>query len=233
MRFLILGVLVLTASAAPALAESRGYTITSFDKIRVAGPFTVNLRTGASPSARAEGSPRALDQVRVEVQGRTLVVSADRNGWGGMPGENGGPVVLNVSTPDVQAAMLTGSGKLNVDRAKSARFDLWLTGTGEIAIGSLAAERLWVTITGSGKVTIAGKAAQVRAIVQGAGQVSGARLVADDLDLAVNGAGDVSLAATRSAKVTASGSGNVMVAGNASCMVHANGSGEVRCGKGG
>jgi hypothetical protein len=47
MRFLILGVLVLTASAAPALAESRGYTITSFDKIRVAGPFTVNLRTGA------------------------------------------------------------------------------------------------------------------------------------------------------------------------------------------
>jgi len=233
MRILVLAGLALTASTAPAAAETRGYTITSFDKIRVTGPFTVNVRTGAPPSARAEGKPHALDQVRVEVQGRTLMVSADRNAWGGWTGENAGPVVVNVTTPELAAAMLTGSGNLNIDRAKAPRFDLSLTGSGDLSIGALAAEKLWLTVTGSGQTTIAGQVAQMRALVQGSGGIAGAKLRAADLDLSVTGSGDVNLAATRAAKVNASGSGDVRVEGSAACIVHATGSGEVRCGKGG
>lgn len=227
-----LAIAACAACAAPALAASRGYTVTSFDKVRVSGPFTVNLRTGASPSARAEGSLRALDGVRVEVQGRTLVVSADRYAWGGTEGEQAGPVVLSVSTPEISAAIITGSGSLNVDRAKAPRFDLMLTGSGSVALGALAAERLLMTVTGSGRVALAGRAAQARIVVQGAASIEGARLVVADLDLTAAGSGDIGLAATRSAKVAASGSGNIAVAGNASCSVRASGSGEVRCGEG-
>lgn len=218
--------------ANPAAAAPRGYTITSFDKIRVTGPFTVNLRTGLAPSARAEGGARALDQVRVEVQGRTLIVSSDRNSWGGWGGENVGPVVLDVTTPAIAGAILTGSGKLNIDRAKAPRFDLSVTGSGTISIGALAAEKLWMTITGSGQAAIAGQVAQARALVQGSGGIAGAKLVVADLDLSTSGSGDISLAATRAAKVNASGSGNVVITGPAACLVHATGSGDVRCGRG-
>jgi hypothetical protein len=230
MRALILLALCL---AAPAAAETRGYTITSFEKIRVTGPFTVNVRTGPGPSARAEGSPAAMDRLRVEVQGSTLVVSSDRNAWSGWQGANPGPVTLNVTTPALSSAILTGSGNLNIDRAKAPRFDLSLTGSGDISLGALAAERLLITVTGSGKATIAGKVAQVRALVQGSGAIAGAKLTAADLDLTVNGSGDVSFAATRAAKVNASGSGDVDVTGSAACSVRATGSGEVRCGRGG
>ena len=233
MRLPLLSAVALVLLSGPAAAASRGYTITSFDKIRVTGPFTVNLRTGSAPSARAEGSSRALDQVRVEVQGRTLLVSSGRNSWGGWTNENVGPVVIDVTTPSLAAAILTGSGKLNIDRAKAARFDLSLTGSGNISIGALAAEKLWLTITGSGQSVIAGKVAQARALVQGSGGIAGAKLVVTDLDLSSSGSGDISLAATRAAKVNASGSGDVVVTGPAACLVHATGSGDVRCGPGG
>ena len=232
MRLPLLATLALILLPAPAAAASRGYTITSFDKIRVTGPFTVNLRTGASPSARAEGSTRALDQVRVEVQGRTLLVSSDRNNWGGWSNEDVGPAVIDVTTPSLAAAILTGSGKLNIDRAKAPRFDLSLTGSGNISIGTLAAEKLWLTITGSGQSAIAGKVAQARALVQGSGGIAGANLVVTDLDLSSSGSGDISLTATRAAKVNATGSGDVVITGSAACLVHATGSGEVHCGRG-
>jgi hypothetical protein len=233
MRVPILAALSIAALAGPAAAETRGYTITSFDKIRVAGPFTVNVRTNAGPSARAEGSAAAIDRLRVEVQGGTLVVSSDRNAWSGWQGENAGPVTLNVTTPGLASAILTGSGSLNIDRAKAPRFDLSLTGSGDVSVGVLTTELLRVTITGSGKATVAGKVAQTRALVQGAGAIQAAKLVTTDLDVTVNGSGDVSFAATRVAKVNASGSGKVDITGPAACSVRATGSGEVRCGEGG
>jgi hypothetical protein len=205
MRLPLLAALALVLLAGPATAASRGYTITSFDKIRVTGPFTVNLRTESAASARAEGSTRALDQVRVEVQGRTLMVTSGRNNWGGWTSEDVGPVVIDVTTPSLAAAILTGSGKLNIDRAKAARFDLSLTGSGNISIGAL---------------------------VQGSGGIAGAKLVVTDLDLSSSGSGDISLAATRAAKVNATGSGDVVITGPAACLVHATGSGDVRCGPG-
>lgn len=231
MRNLILAGLALAAWAAPATAATRGFTITSFDKIRVAGPFTVNVRTGAAPSARAEGTAQALDRVRIEVQGQTLVVSLDRHAWSGGSDANTGPVVINVTTPGLASATLTGAGNLSIDRAKAARFDLVTTGSGDVAIGALAADLLRVSITGSGEATLAGKVAQARLVVQGAGGIAGAKLTVADLDLSVTGSGDVSLSATRAAKVNSTGSGEITISGNAACQVRATGSGEVRCGR--
>ena len=43
-------------AALPAAAAERSYTLTSFDRIRVEGPFAVDLVTNRSPFARATGS---------------------------------------------------------------------------------------------------------------------------------------------------------------------------------
>ena len=62
------------AMAAPAAAATRGYTITSFDSIRVDAPVTVTLVTGLGPSARAEGDQAMLDRLHAEDAPKVVVL---------------------------------------------------------------------------------------------------------------------------------------------------------------
>ncbi len=217
---------------APTLAASRTYSVTSFDRIRVDGPYAVTLRVGPAPAARADGDMRAIDRLKVEVQGRTLLVRTDPSGsWGGWAGESPGKVALVVSTPVLASALLGGSGTLAIDRVKALRFEMAVSGSGSVTLGALDADRLALTLVGTGKVAVAGRAQQVKAIVQGSGAIDAGSLAVDDLDLAVSGSGDARFAAAKTAKVTATGSGEVVVTGAAACTVNAIGSGEVSCGK--
>src|SRR3546814_11989805 len=74
--------LILLAAAAPGAAAERSYTIGSFDRVRVSGPFEVRLTVGGSPRARAEGERELIDQVEVRVDGNKLVVAMGTNGLG-------------------------------------------------------------------------------------------------------------------------------------------------------
>src|SRR3546814_8559642 len=69
--------LILLAAAAPGAAAERSYTIGSFDRVRVSGPFEVRLTVGGSPRARAEGERELIAQVEVRVDGNTLVRSEE------------------------------------------------------------------------------------------------------------------------------------------------------------
>jgi hypothetical protein len=226
MRVLLLAALLLSA---PAHAATRSFTVTSFDRVRVAGPFKVDLRIGTSTSARAEGSPAALNRLKVGVQGSTLVIDLDRT-YAGLMGAETAPVSLSVSTPSLTGAALTGSGALTIDRVKARLFSLNVSGSGDVAIGSLIADQATVAVAGPGRATIAGKVGSVRASLQGSGAIEAAGLDVADLDLSFTGSGKARLAASRTAKIFAAGSGDVIVTGDPACTVRAQGSGEVRCG---
>ena len=61
---------------------SRDYPVGAFQKIEVAGPYDVEVRTGANPSVAGKGSEKLLEQTRVEVHGDTLSISPDNHkGW--------------------------------------------------------------------------------------------------------------------------------------------------------
>jgi hypothetical protein len=231
MRALVLSALALGCCAGQASAATRSFTVTGFDKIQVTGPFSVNLRTGPGPSARADGDAAAIDRLIVEVRGTTLVVGIKNRDWTDWRGRDMGKLIVSVTTPALSGATLTGSGDVTIDRAKAARFDLALTGSGDVAIGALTAERLQMNVTGSGDAKIAGRAAQVRASLQGSGNIDAAALAAADVDISIMGSGDAALAASRSAKVSLMGSGDVVITGKGACTVSKRGSGEVRCGR--
>lgn len=125
---LIFAALLAHASAAAADAERRTM-ITSFDRIRVDGPFTVRVTTGRGATAKVVGDRRSLDTVQVRVDGTTLIVSPVR-GDRGQPVSGGGPVTVHLTTPSLAAASVRGAGSLQVDRMGGARIDLSLTGAG-------------------------------------------------------------------------------------------------------
>lgn len=222
-----LALLVLMGTATPAIAAERTLSVTSFDRIRVDGPFRVKLTTGVAPFARVSGSGTAIDRVSVEVQGRTLVVRGNPSSWGGYPGQGSGPVEVAVGTPGLTAAWLNGAGSLAINSVKGLSFDLALQGSGSVAVGNANVDQLKISISGAGSVAAAGVAPKLTAMVRGTSSFDGASLRVKDAIVGVEGPSVVKVLATNSAKVDARGTSTVEVAGGPACTVKSEGSATV------
>ena len=230
MKWTMLAAIAATLSA-PALGADRRFTVTDFDRVQVEGPFTVVIKTGRPPSARAIGSAKAMEHVSIEVQGRTLKLRPNRSAWGGNPDEATGPIEIELSTHDLRGASLTGSGSLSIDKARGFRFDLALSGSGRISVANVEADNLSLAMLGSGEMEIAGKAKTFRGTVQGSGSFDGKALDTEDAQLNAATSGSIDLKVRRAAKIVATGAGETNIIGKPACTVKANGSGRVRCGK--
>lgn len=227
----LIGFAGLLLLASPAVAAERGYSITSFDRIRVEGPFVVTVTTGKAVSGRASGSAEALERVSVSVEGRTLTIRPNSAGWGGYPGRQVAPAAIAITTPGLSTVILVGSGRLEVDRMKGLRVIVTVEGSGRVGIRALDADNASLAVAGSGTIEAAGSAHQVAAVVRGTAEIRAPRLVVSDLILTSESAGAVTMQASRSAKVSALGTGSITVAGTASCQVKKVGSGPLTCGK--
>jgi hypothetical protein len=228
-RTLPLGLLAF-AAAVPAAAAERTYSITDFDKVQVDGPYRVTLTSGRSSGARAEGSTEALDHVAIDVQGGTLRIRRNRSAWGSYPGAGAGPVTVTLNTRDLRGAAVVGSGSLDIDRAKGLRVDLSVSGSGRLNVAAVEADNLVVGLLGGGRITLAGRTRQLRATVQGSGDLAAAGLSADEAQIGSDTAGSVAVTVLKTARVTSTGAGDVEIAGSPACTVEAKGSGRVTCG---
>lgn len=217
-------------AAAPADGAERGHSVTDFDRISVEGPYSVVLETNRAPSATASGTPQALDAVSIDVVGRTLRVRANRSAWSSEPGKPAGPVAIRITSHDLRAATVSGSGSLSIDAVKAMRVDLALSGSGQMSVGTVTADQLIAGLVGSGRIRIGGNAKTARIDVRGSGDFDGAKLIVDDLKVGSETSGAIQLGAKRSAAVNSAGSGDVTILGKPACTVSARGAGRIVCG---
>ena len=218
------------AIASPLSAAERRHSVTDFDRVQVDGPFQVTLATGRSNSAVVTGSADAVERVSIDVQGRTLRIRPNRSAWGGYPGEGVGPVQIALATHDLRAASVSGSGSISIDKARSMRFDLAVSGSGRITLGNVEADTLTLGLLGSGRIEIAGRAKELRATIQGNGDLRAEKLLVEDARVNADTAGFVEVSVRRSADVTATGPGDTRIIGKPACLVKSLGSGRVACG---
>lgn len=221
----LLALASLPAAAAPT--AQRNFSVTSFDRIRVDGPYQVRLITNVAPYARASGSSAALDGVSLKVEGRTLVIRANSASWGGYPGEQRGPVTIEVGTHDLGAAWLNGAGSLTIDRVRGLSFDLAIQGSGTARIDSLDIDQMKLGISGAASARLAGRAARLTATVRGSSLLDGEALRVNDATIGAEGPTIVKLAVSDTAKVDALGLAAVWFAGNPACTIKAQGSATV------
>jgi len=224
-------ILALIALATPVAAQSRDKTVmlTSFDRIRVEGPFDVTLTTGKGAGGVLSGDDRAIERVNLRVEGRTLIVGAGVDGWGGYPGEAIGQVTVRVTTPSLRSATVAGGGQLRVDRMRAQQIDLSVAGAGALSVAGVEADQVNATMNGSGAMTLAGKSGRARFVNSGTGAIDAAGLVARDLTVLSQGMGTGSFNALYTADISAMGLGGISVAGAAKCTVR--GVGPVACGR--
>jgi hypothetical protein len=226
-RLTVLPFLAAFLATSPAVAAERSFTITSFDRIRVEGPYSVRLTTGVTPSARASGSPQSLDSISVKVEGRTLTIRRDQSAWGGYPGQAQEPVELVVGTHELSRADLNGAGSLLIDKARGLSFELSAQGAGRAEIGDVQTDRLVVALSGTVTSRVAGKALKFTAIVRGASNLDASGLETRDALLSAQGPAQLSATARDTAKIDATGVAEVRITGNPACTVKLLGSSTV------
>ena len=227
-RLPLLALLVLASlPAAPANGATRNFSVPSFDRIRVDGPFQVQLKTNVAPYARASGSSAALDGVSVKVEGRTLIIRPNSASWGGYPGEARGPVTIEVGTHDLNTAWLNGAGSLTIDKIRGLSFDLAIQGAGTAKIDSVDIDQMKVGISGAASARLSGRAARLTAVVRGASALDGETLKVKDATIGGEGPAIIKLAVSETAKVNALGLAAVTLTGSPACTVKAQGSATV------
>ena len=230
MKQLILAAFLLSAALAPtaASAAERNFGVSGFDRVRVDGDYKVTLTVGVPPFAKAKGTARALDPVDVVVEGRTLIVRANKSAsWGGYPGESAGPVEVLIGTHELSAAFVNGAGSLNINQVRGMKFEASAQGAGLIAIDWVEVDQFQLGLAGAASARLAGKALKMTAIVRGTSALDGEALVVKDAVIGAQGPAIVKLTATGTAKVDAIGVAAVTLSGKPSCIVTTKGSASV------
>lgn len=226
---LVLGTFALVAivtGAMPAEAATRNFGISTFDRIRVDGPFSVKLSNGVAPFAKVSGAPAAIDRVAIEIMGRTLVVRNNPS-WGGYPGKDSGPVEISIGTHELTSAWINGSGSLDIDKIEGLAFQLSVHGSGAARIAAADVDRLNVAISGSASASIGGRAARFSTALRGISSLDASRLSSKDADIAADGPSTVKANVTNAAKITASGVATVTLTGDPACAATLMGSASV------
>lgn len=210
---------------------SRNYQVGNFTQVEVAGPFDVNIHTGANPGVSARGNQQLIDRLEVEVRGSKLLIHPrNEHHWFGGWHWTQGKGTISVTVPMVEAAVLAGAGNLNVDNVRGDRFDGKIAGSGDLTVGSVEVGSLKLGIAGSGgAVARGGKAQQADYDIAGSGDVDAQAVQVETLKASIAGSGGIKAHASRTAEVSIMGSGDVNVAGGAKCSVSKAGSGSVTC----
>ncbi|MFW2850682.1 GIN domain-containing protein [Sphingomonas sp. TX0543] len=220
--------------ATPALAAERTYSVGSYDRLRVDGPFEVHITAGGSPRASATGSPAILDRLDLKVEGTTLAVRLGPGGWGELPraASSQTPVVVTLSTPQLRTILLTAGARVTARKVSAQRLDLNVNGSGMLAMEGVEADQLTALVMGTGSIRLAGRANRVRLSSSGAATIDAAALSAADLTVRVDGTGETRASARYTAQVTTTGLGKVTVLGTPKCTVKTAADGPVVCGTG-
>ncbi|UVO51188.1 DUF2807 domain-containing protein [Sphingomonas sp. SUN019] len=226
----IVGALALFLFATPAFAADRTFSVGSFERLRVDGPFEVRVTTG-SPGARARGGKELLERVDIDVNGTTLVVRMGNGGWGETPGKAAGaPPVITLSTPRLVSATVSAGARVSIAKMVSQRIDVSVTGAGLLSVENADTDQLNATLVGTGQINIGGRASRARLLTNGAGAIDASALTVNDLIVRMEGAGETKASARYTAQVNSTGLGKVTVTGGAKCTVKAVADGPVVCG---
>lgn len=207
---------------------SRSFAARDFTGVELAGSDNVTVKQGQSFAVTATGPQAVLDKLDIRVANGVLVIrrKPENFSW-----SNSESAAISVTMPTLSSVEVSGSGKMNVDRATGAKVSATLSGSGDLEIATVETEALNVALAGSGDVKVKGGRATLGDYsLAGSGDIDTSGMTMANVSVSLAGSGDVRLTATAAAEISLVGSGDVTVGGGAKCDSSELGSGSVSCG---
>lgn len=218
------------SQAQPGPEISRTFNVAPFSSIEVAGAYDVEVTTGRPVAVSARGTQRLVEGIVAEVKNGRLVIRPDeKRKWKESWGAGRSWAKVSVSVPSIQAAGLSGSGGVSIDRVVGERFEGGSAGSGDLRVGELRVRDLKLGVAGSGDITVGGQAESADYGVAGSGSIDAAALTAARAKAGIDGSGDIRARVTGAADASVMGSGDIEISGGARCTSSKQGSGSIRC----
>ncbi len=214
----------------PGPTISKAFEVGDFQRVELAGPYDVQVKTGSKASVNVRGPQNVIDHMVIEVKGDELHIGSRNShgfhfNWGGHDDN----VQVMVTVPMLSAAEVAGSGEIRIDRIAGDKFAGSIAGSGELHVAAMEVKALAVNVAGSGDVEIAGTAQTAEYNIAGSGDLDASALQAQDVNVSIAGSGNARGHATGTAKISIMGSGDAEITGGAKCDVSKMGSGDAHC----
>lgn len=210
-------------------ATDRSYQVGAFDRIEVAGPYDVTVKTGGAPGVSARGGEAILAETDFVVEGGVLKIKPKTRKGIRWNFDNQGKVTVTVTTAGLRGATIAGSGGIRIDRVSGKTFEGEIAGSGDLMVDAINSETVALAVAGSGEIHAAGQTRKLDLSIAGSGDVDVSGLEATTAEVSIAGSGNVRARSTGTADISIMGSGDVELTGGAKCSVSKNGSGSVRC----
>lgn len=237
--FLLCALMVSTSSCAQIKASKNYVTkdvkVGNFNKIESLCSTTVTYiqSTDGSTKVQVYGSDNLVDLLDISVSKGSLIVKLKKNArisW------KDGRLKVIASSPSLEAALLQGSGDINLESDINCNnFSMLLQGSGDINAKNIkSANNVDVRLQGSGDIEVKGgiQAQNVALNLQGSGDLKVVNVTANDVKAQLHGSGDLKInGTTRTATLSLQASGDLDAKNLQAVDVTAtlNGSGDLNC----
>jgi hypothetical protein len=212
-RALLASALITAALAAggcdsgPPVSQTR-MVGTNYTRLDVNGALNldVQLLNRPAPGVRITAGSKAIDRIKTEVEGGTLMISTKSRG-------------LTIG-PDPL-------GDVSVSLGVSALSGLVVEGKASVTLSGLSAKSFELRVDGSGHVVARGRVDDLVMELDGSADVDLSELATRHADVRVDGSGDTELRVSESLDLVMEGSGNVTYAGRPTVSSRQEGSGDL------
>lgn len=200
-----------------------------FTRLKVAGIADITLVQGDTESVQYEASGKG-ERVRVEVRDGTLHIDSpsSRGFFGFLFGGSSRAVRATITFRRLEKVDVSGAVKLRADGWKAEKLAFTVSGEGTLRIEGLDVKELAIAVSGTVKAEIAGRAAEQRIAISGAGNYRAPELTSDSAKVAVSGAGKVLVNVAKTLKIAIAGAGTVEYIGDPKVTQDISGVGRVR-----
>ncbi|RLA60938.1 MAG: hypothetical protein DRQ89_12070, partial [Epsilonproteobacteria bacterium] len=211
----------------------------SFEKVEVAGAYSVFIDHDAKSEVRIEAESNLIQYISTEVKNGVLHIDNSKNISPELP------VTIFVKTADINSINLSGTGSIAIDTLIGDNVEVINSGSGIInseIVGNvvnidnsgsglmtcnIVSEQLNYHSSGSGLVKFSGFSNTGNFEITGSGNIKSYGLIINELDVNISGSGNMEVNVSNSLNVIISGSGSVFYLGNPLIETNITGSGSI------
>ena len=173
----------------PARADSETRTTAPFHAVTFSGSWNVDVKVGKENSVVIEGRKDVISRVKTEVVDGELRVGLEEGVFSLFGNHNLGDLKAHITTPDLTAFTLNGSGRADID--------------------GLTAGTTRIVLDGSGDIKAKGKLDSLALVVNGSGTADLSALETAKASATINGSGDATIDPRETLSAMVNGSGQI------------------------
>jgi hypothetical protein len=200
------------------------YDVKDFDSIDFSGVGTINIVQDGKESLRVSAEDNIIDNLSVEVRGRTLYISPKRVVINLVPTRD---VTFDLHIAEMKEIKISGAGSVQSDMLEVKDLKIDSSGLGNIVLG-IYGESLITKISGAARFEVSGEVKTQEIDISGLGTYNAKDLISNDCKISISGSGNAEVNVVQNLEIEISGLGSVEYMGSPSVKQNISGGGSIK-----